>query len=86
MSSLDELKAQAEPYLNTLVLDLDKVVRLVGVVEEEDDFYWVYDSLTKGTYYSSCVMGWTKLKGSIPDEDYNRLVDIWNLNMTGKIL
>lgn len=76
---LTTLKAELEPFRNTLVIDFEKVVRLVDVIDEEDDFYWVYDS-RQGIYYSSCVGGWTPLKGFVDQEKYRRMVLIWNLN------
>lgn len=80
MSVFDELKAEIEPYRNTLVIgDFDNVVRLVDVVEEEDDFYWVYDS-REGLSYSSCVGGWIPLRGFIEKKKYDILVLIWNRN------
>lgn len=81
-----KLKLELEPYKNTLVIDdLDQVVRLVDVVydgsNEFEDFYWVFES-KNGIYHASCVSGWVALKGFIPEEKYDRLVRIWNLNHT----
>ena len=57
MATLADLKAELEPFKNTLVIDdFDTVVRLVDVIDGEDDYYWVYDS-RKGIYHSSCVGG-----------------------------
>ena len=58
---------------------------LVDVIDGEDDYYWVYDS-RKGIYHSSCVGGWTPLKGFIKQEDYDRMVRIWNLNNIEKAI
>jgi hypothetical protein len=81
MSTFDELKKQLEPYKNTLVLDFFKVVRLVDVIDGEDDYYWIYDY--KGRIYrGSCVLDWIPLKGYIPEDQYNNMVDIWNNNYT----
>lgn len=84
-ATLDSLKKELEPYKDTLVLDYFEVVRLVDVFEDEDDFYWVYDS-HKGLVHSSCVVGWTPLKGTLGDEDYNELVRVWNLNNVEKAI
>lgn len=78
-TTLELLKKELEPYQNTLVLNLFEVVRLVDVIDGEDDFYWVYDTY-KGTVHSSCVGSWIPLKGKIDEDRYNRLVRIWNLN------
>ena len=79
MTRLEQLRSELEPYKDTLVLDLFKVVRLVDVVEDEDDYYWVFDS-ENGIYHSSCVGMWSPLKGILNNNEYKRLVDIWNLN------
>ena len=80
MTTLADLKAELEPFRNTLVIDdFDKVVRLVDVIDGEDDYYWVYDS-RKGIYHASCVGGWIPLKGFVEQEKYDRMVRIWNLN------
>lgn len=77
--TFEKLKQELEPYRNTLVLDLFKVVRLVDVIDGQDDYYWVYDT-HHGIYHSSCVGGFVPLKGHIEQVEYNRLVNMWNLN------
>lgn len=80
MITLEDLKTEVEPYKNTLVIDdFDTVVRLVDVIDGDDDYYWVYESRNR-IYYSSCVGGWIPLKGFIEQEKYDRMVRIWNLN------
>ena len=79
MATLEELQQELEPYKNTLVLSYFKVVRLVDVIDGDYDYYWVYDT-EKGIVHHSCVGGWTPLKGHIQNEDYKRLVSVWNLN------
>lgn len=87
MNSLDNFIKEAEPYINTLVIDdLHTVVRLSGVTEDEDDCYWIFDSPTNGTYHASCVGDFVPLKGFIPQEKYERMVRIWNLNYTKKVI
>jgi hypothetical protein len=81
MATLNELQKELKFYKDTLVLDLFEVVRLVGVLEDEDDNYWIFDT-EHGIVHSSCVMNWTPLKGYIPTEQYDRLVRIWNFNHT----
>jgi hypothetical protein len=90
MATFKELEEELEPYRNTLVLwDYFEVARLVDVIEDTDpldgDYYWVYDTF-KGIIHSSCVGGWIPLKGFIPDDRYNRLVSIWNLNNVEKAI
>ena len=82
--TLDILKNEMEAFKNTLVInDLFEVVRLVDVIEDDFDFYWVYDT-GKSITYSSCLGGWIGLKGCIDDDNYNRMVRIWNLNHVEK--
>lgn len=85
MTQLAELKAELEPFKNTLVIDApNEVVRLVDVIEEEDDYFWVYERLFDGICHSSCVMKWIPLKGYLPEEEYIRMVEMWNLNSSNK--
>jgi hypothetical protein len=83
---LDELKKELEPYRNTLVLDYFKIVRLVDVVDGDDDYYWVLDDSGRGIYWSSCVGGWIPLKGRLKNKDYKELVRVWNLNNVEKAI
>ena len=86
MARLSELKAELEPFRNTLVIDdFDTVVRLVDVIDGEDDYYWVYDS-REGMYHSSCVGGWIPLKGFVEQEKYEKMVSIWNLNYVENVV
>lgn len=76
----EKLKKELEPFKNTLVItDYYTIARLVDVESLVEDYYWVFDS-HKGIEYLSCCLGWTALKGFIPDDDYNRMCSIWNLN------
>lgn len=87
MTTLKELMNELEPFRNTLVIDdFDKVVRLVDVVDGEDDYYWVYDDRQQGIRWESCVGSWTPLKGFIQPDRYDRLVRIWNLNNIEKAI
>lgn len=86
LDELSVLKKHLEPYKNTLVInELNRVVRLVDVIETEIDFYWVYDT-TKGFVQDSCVGSWIPLKGFLRDNDYKKLVYEWNLNHMEKAI
>lgn len=77
---LNKLKKEIEPFKNTLIIDdFDTVVRLVDVIDDDDDDYWVYDS-RKGIYHSSCGGGWIPLKGFLEQGKYNEMVRRWSLN------
>ena len=84
LDALTELRAQVEPYRNTLVIkDFDNVAMLLNVVELDDDYYWSFYS-DKGITHSSCLIEWIPLKGNISQESYDRMVHVWNLNHTKK--
>ena len=86
MITLSELKVELELFKNTLVIDgFDNIVRLVDVIDGEDDYYWVYDS-KKGIYHSSCLCEWIPLKGFIEKEKYDQMVRVWNLNNIEKAI
>lgn len=78
-SAMDTLRAEAAPHLGELVLNLFEVVKLVGVVEDDDDCYWVFDT-HGGQVRSSCAVSWAPLKGRLLDEEYERLLRIWEIN------
>lgn len=87
VATLDILKAELEPFKDTLVIDdvFDTVVRLVDVIDGDDDYYWVYDS-RKGIYHASCVGGWIPLKGFVDQKKYENMVRVWNLNNIEKAI
>lgn len=66
-------------HRNELVLDWHKVVRLVDVMEDPDDYYWIFEEFGGKKYYSSCVGKFFILKGNLPD--YQDLVNQWNMNV-----
>lgn len=78
---------ELKPYKNTLVITswTNKVVRLVGVKNSETDYVWIYDD-GKQIIGESCVSKWIPLKGFIPEDDYNYLVRIWNLNNVKQVV
>lgn len=85
MVDLKSLQEELLPYKNTLVLDHHNVVKLVDVIDGEEDYYWVYDT-HKGFIHSSCVIGWIPLKGVLPEKDYDYILRIWNLNNVEKAI
>lgn len=80
MLTLRKLKTEIKPYVGTLVLNLFHVVRLSDVIECEDDFYYVYNENFDKINHSSCCMTFIPLKHTLKEEDYIKLVKIWNLN------
>lgn len=84
----DKLRDDAKPYFGTLVIDMSsmKVVSLVGLDEDVDDYYWVFDVDRDKRNFVSCCLGFTPLKGVIPDKDYEYLKNMWNLNNIDQVI
>lgn len=74
---IEKLYEETQPYLNQLVIQGFEVVRLMGVVEDEDDFYYVFDNYKKGTCHVSILAGFIPLKGL---DGYDMILRLWNLN------
>jgi len=77
---------EAKPHLDEFVLDGFEVVKFRkeygGVIDDGWDYCWHFEKsgVNGYTYYSSCCFGWTALKGVLPDDEYNEIGRIWNLN------
>ena len=81
MITLTSLKEEIRPYLNTLVINGFEIVRLAGVMEDYDDFFWIYNkSNTDKLSYCSCFFDFISLKGKLDEKQYNELVELWNMN------
>lgn len=79
-----KLKEQANEFKNTLLLYLFEVVRLEGVIEDAEDFYWVLEKANGEIVHVSCLIQWVPLKSYLKEEQYSRLKTIWNLNSHNK--
>ena len=56
-----------------------KVYRLIGIVEDEIDYYYcLFDG--EDLYFYSCLIDLIKLKDQIEDEDYQKLISSVKLN------
>jgi len=80
--NLRQIKAEIKSYKNTLVLDFDKVVLLLGYKEEPDDYYYHFETFgpNSKTYLSSCVGSFIPLINKLNKKDYNRLYKWFKLN------
>jgi hypothetical protein len=56
-----------------------KVKRLVGVVEDDMDYYWLFYDGRK-FYLDSCLSRVVPLRGKLDDKDYNEFVRLAYLN------
>jgi hypothetical protein len=84
-SKLAQLKKEAEGFKNTLILYLFEVVRLVDVIEDEDDIYWVYERADGEIVHVSCLIDWIPLKKYLKESHYRRMITYWNLNSDNKV-
>jgi hypothetical protein len=81
MSTLDEIRAETEHLKGTLVLDHFKVVLFLNVIDRPDDYYYELVEPHKAkSYWTSCVGPLFSLKDQLSKQNYNYLVDVWNLN------
>ena len=83
MSGLAGFQQTIADFKNTLVLYGFDLYRLVDVIDGEDDYYWVLHDL-KQEIHASCVGAVIRLKGVLPERDYNHLRIVWNQNTTEK--
>jgi len=81
MSSRELVLEEIEEHKGELVLDLFKVVKLEGFYEDGRDYFYVFRSLDKGRYHSSCVGGFAPLKGLINEEYYSNLMRAFDSNL-----
>ncbi len=69
--TLGKLRTMVAPILNHICIFLDgNVGRLVGVAEDEYDFYYVVDRIHEGRTQYSAVGSVASLKRIIPDNHY----------------
>lgn len=79
------IQKEANQMRGEIVLDHFNTVRLLGWTDQfEEDYYWVYlirdREGTPKLSYSSCVGGPIRLKGSLPDFEYQMLDNLAGMN------
>lgn len=79
MSNRNLIIEEFENSRGDFVIDWGKVKRLVGVVDDKEDYYWAYFNGREITL-SSCVGGFTVLKNKIDDKDYKEFIRLAKLN------
>jgi hypothetical protein len=55
------------------------MIKLLGFAEDDDDYYYRVQTLTKGEQWYSCVGGLIYLK-QLPKKDYKEIKRIFELN------
>lgn len=89
--NVTELNNEIMNHKGELVIheELHTIVRLDDVVDKVEDYYWVYNKWVglkgmyeenDGKFLSTCVCQHIRLKGFIPDKEYNRMLYFWNNN------
>ena len=73
-TQLYPFKQKCKDHIGDLVIDESfTVVRMLGVIEGDDDNYWVVKSPHRGVVHQTCVGGFTPLKGKIDPYKYHNL-------------
>jgi hypothetical protein len=67
-------------YKNTLVIHCLDIVKLIDIEEDEQDYYFVYETLKKGKFSSSIIIDFIPLIDSLPKDDYESIQSMWDLN------
>jgi hypothetical protein len=79
MTNLEIFTKEYETLKGQFVLVDTEAIRLIGIAEDEIDYYYVlYNGRT--LRLTSCVMRLTPLKGFILDDHYNDMVRMSKLN------
>lgn len=78
------LQKEKKKYLWTLVLDFFELVELVGIIDWEDDYYYVYRQQNWENNEVSCVVWFTPLKWKLDKKDYDKLRKRWEMNVLDK--
>ena len=80
--NLKQIKLEVKKYKNTLVIDFDKVVLLLGYKKEPEDFYWYFESIGTNSkkYLSSCACNFIPLINQLNQKDYKNLYDTFMFN------
>jgi hypothetical protein len=67
-----------------LVIDFFRVEQLVGFAEDDEDYYYIVKGIEGIEQWVSCVMDLIPLKGVLPEDSYNRLLKVFELNQERK--
>ena len=85
MDNKDIITQELRNHKDELVIDMGfNVVRLIGFMETDEDYYYIMEKIGGEIFYSSCVGKFYLLKGYIRDEDYNDINRVFELNKGGE--
>lgn len=82
MLTLEKLTEDTKPFHNDICILYDSVlVRLVGIADDGDDFYYIVREMgPKNEYYASAVGHIISLRPTYPAERYKYMSDIFEMN------
>lgn len=79
MDNLTIITNQFNELKGQMVICSDRVLRFIGIADDDEDYYYVLYDGRKITLHS-CVGRITMLKGYILDKDYNEMVRLAKIN------
>jgi hypothetical protein len=80
MATLEELQKETDKYKNTLVLDFFEVKVFKEIIDDTEDYYYVYMGWRGNKSLCSCVGWFIPLIDRLDKDQYNYLARIWNGN------
>jgi hypothetical protein len=83
MDNLKILTKFVNQHKGELCLDLDRVVRLIGFIDDPEDYFFDTIDLHGKKTWISCVGTLIPLKGILPDRTYRRLNKVFKMNDSG---
>ncbi len=79
MTVIDQILEKFNQHKGEFILLNGKLVRLVCVGDDGDDYYWVvYDG--RNVFWHSCVGSFVVLKNKIDEKDYNEFIRLAEIN------
>lgn len=78
-SNKERILEKFEKHKGEIILSFFQCFRLIGVGQDEMDYYWIYFDGSK-LIWDSCVGGFMVLKGKIDDKDYEEMKRLCEFN------
>lgn len=83
MATMEEIRKEVEPFIGTVVLDLGFQLGILHSVRDDvdqEDYYYEIENEWGERQFQSCVGRIIRLKGVLPDEEYNYIENCFKLN------
>lgn len=84
--TLEVLRESVSPFLNDLCIFGADIVRMIGVSEDDDDFYYVVRRLRGEVVHWSAAGGFISLRPYIPEDFYNFMDNMFEINGCNKVV